>query len=89
VDEVTGVRWTGRVARIGEIRNTCSILVGKSERERHCLGYLDYVVSFLLKMGLKEVGYERAGQDKVHCWSLVNAAMKTLISRNVASFLTS
>jgi hypothetical protein len=28
------MRWAGHVARIGEMRNTCVILVGKTEGKR-------------------------------------------------------
>jgi hypothetical protein len=31
---IRSVRWAGRVARMGEMRNVCAILFGKSEWKR-------------------------------------------------------
>jgi len=51
------MRWSGHVARIGEIRGTCGVLVGKPEGKRS-LGRPRHI-----KMDLKKVGWEGNGLD--------------------------
>jgi hypothetical protein len=70
-------RWAGHVTRMGEKRNACKILVGKSEgkkpvgRPRH--RRLDNI-----KVELREIGgvvWTDLAQDGDHWRTLVNTAM--------------
>jgi hypothetical protein len=51
------MRWTGHVARMGEKRNACRLLVGKPEREgplrRPRRRWVDNI-----KMDLREIGWD-------------------------------
>jgi hypothetical protein len=52
------MRWAGHVARMGEKRNACRILVGKPEGD-HCerLRWMD-IIKMDLRCGLDEYGSE-------------------------------
>jgi hypothetical protein len=62
------MRWEGHVARIGEKRNVCRLLVGKPEgrrllgRPRH--GWIDNIKMDLLEMGLSVVDWIGLAQDR-------------------------
>jgi hypothetical protein len=55
------MRWAGQVARIGNMRNVCNILVGKPERKRP-LDRTRRRWEDNIRMGLEEIGWE-----DVHC----------------------
>jgi hypothetical protein len=72
------MKWARNVARMGEIRGVCRVLVGKPEgkrpRGRPCLRWGD------IKMDVREVGCEDmdridVAQDGVRWRVLVNAVM--------------
>ena len=46
------VRWEGRVARTGEKKNACRVLLGKPEGERK-LGIATRRWDYIIKIGLK------------------------------------
>jgi hypothetical protein len=50
------IRWAGHVARIGEKRNACRILVGKPEGKRP-LGRQTHRWVNNIKMDLREIGW--------------------------------
>jgi hypothetical protein len=51
------MRWAGHVARMGEKRNACRILVGKPERKR-ALGRPRRRWVDNIKMDLREIGWD-------------------------------
>jgi hypothetical protein len=55
------MRWAGHVARIGEMRNINSILVGKSEKRRP-LGRPKFRWEDNIMMDLREIGMEGVAQ---------------------------
>jgi hypothetical protein len=89
------MRWAGNITRMGEIRNTQSILSIKPE-ERRPLGKLrhrwkDNIRMDLreIKLGLEGVEWIHLAQD-VHQWRApVNMVMRFLIPYNAGSFLHS
>jgi hypothetical protein len=73
------VRWAGHVARMGEKRNTCRILVGKPEGKRP-LGRPRRRWVDNIKMDLREIGWDGVdwidmAQDGNHWRSLVNTVL--------------
>jgi hypothetical protein len=78
------IRWTGNVARIGEMRKVYNILVRKTERKSP-LGTPRCTRQNNIKMDLKEIPWE--GVDWIHLaqerdqWrALVNTVMKFRVS---------
>jgi hypothetical protein len=51
------MRWAGHVARIGEMRNVCKILVGKPEGKRR-FGRPSRRWEDNMRMNLGEIGWE-------------------------------
>ena len=73
------VRWAGHVARMGERRGECRVLVGKPEGKRP-LGRLRLRWEDNIKMDLQEVGCEGMdwidlAQDRGRWQALLNAVM--------------
>jgi hypothetical protein len=73
------IRWAGHVARIGEKRNVCWLLVGKPEGKRP-LGrprrtWIDNIKMDLLEIGLSVVDWIGLAQDTYRWRALVNAVM--------------
>jgi hypothetical protein len=56
------MRWAGHVARIGQKRNACRILMGKPE-ERRPLGRPRSRCVDNIKLDLKEIGWGWYGLD--------------------------
>jgi hypothetical protein len=56
------MRWAGHVARMGEGRNVCRVLVGKSEGKRQ-LGRPRHRWEDGIRMNLKETGWGVCGVD--------------------------
>jgi hypothetical protein len=87
------MRWTGHVARIGEGRGACKILVGRSEGRRP-LGRPRRRWEDNIKVDLQEVGWE--GMDWIELvydrdrWrALLNAVMNFRVSQNARNILAS
>jgi len=76
--------WAGHVARMGERRGACRILVGKHEGKRQ-LGRLPRRWEDNIKMGLQEVGcggmdWIELAQNRDRWRALVNAVMNLRVS---------
>ena len=87
------MRWAGHVARMGEKRCACSVLVAKTEGKRP-LGRSRRRWEDNIKMGLQEVGCGSMGssdlaQDRNRCRALVNAVMNLRVAYNEGNFLMS
>jgi hypothetical protein len=79
VIESRRVRWAGHVARMGEGRGVCMVLVGRSEGKRP-LGRPRRRWKDNIKMDLREIGIDGANwihlaQDRVRWRACVNAVM--------------
>jgi hypothetical protein len=73
------MRWAGHVARRGEKRNVCRLLVGKPEGKRP-LGrprrrWMDNIKMDLLEIGLNVVNCIGLAQDRYRWRALVNSVM--------------
>jgi hypothetical protein len=73
------MRWAGHVARMGEKRNVCRLLVGKPEGNRP-LGrprrrWIDNIKTDILEIGLNVVDLIRLVQDRYRWRALVNVVM--------------
>ena len=73
------MRWAGHVARMGESRGVCRVLVGKPDGKRP-LGRARRRWEDNIKMGLKEVGcgvmdWIELAQDRDRWWALVNTVV--------------
>ena len=73
------IRWAGRVARMGEGRDTYRVLVGKPEGKRP-LGRPKHRWEDNIKMEPQEVGcggmdWIELAQDRDRWWALMNAVM--------------
>jgi hypothetical protein len=73
------MRWTGHVARMGEIRNVYSLCVGKPEGkrllERPRRRWIDNVKMDLLEIVLNVVDWIGLAQDKYRWRALGNSVM--------------
>jgi hypothetical protein len=74
------MRWAGHVARTGEKRGVCRVLVGKPEGKR-ALGRRRRRWEDNIKMDLQEIGcgvmdWIELAQDRDRWWALVNVVMK-------------
>jgi hypothetical protein len=72
-------RWAGHVARMGEKRNVCRLLVGKPEGKRP-LGrprrrWIDNIKMDILEIGLSVVDWIGLAQDRSSWRALVNSVM--------------
>jgi hypothetical protein len=73
------MRWAAHVARMGEKRNVCRLLVGKPEgkrplgRPRH--RWIDNIKMDLLETGLSVVDWIGLAQDRYRWRALVNSVM--------------
>jgi len=73
------MRWVGHVARMGERRGVCRVLVGKPERKRP-LGsprprWEDNIKTDLQEVGCGGVDWIELAQDRNRWPTLVNAVM--------------
>jgi hypothetical protein len=73
------MRWAGHVARMGEKRNVCRLLVGKPEGKRP-LGrprrrWIDNIKMGLLEIGLNVEDWIGLAEDRYRWRALVNAVM--------------
>jgi hypothetical protein len=78
------IRWAGHVARMGEKRNVCRLLVGKPKGKRP-LGrprrrWMDNIKMDLLEIGLSVVDWIDLAQDRYRWRALVNAVMNLRVS---------
>jgi hypothetical protein len=73
------MRWVGHVARMGEKRNVCRLLVGKPEGKRPLgrsrLRWIDNIKMDLLEIGLNVVDWICLAQDRYRRRALVNSVM--------------
>jgi hypothetical protein len=73
------MRWAGHVARMGEVRGVCNILVGRPEGRRP-LGRPRRRWEDNIKMDLEEIGFGgvdwiHLAQDRDRWWALVKTVM--------------
>jgi hypothetical protein len=73
------LRWAGHVARMGEKRNVCGLLVGKPDGKRP-LGrprrrLIDNIKMDLLEIGVNVVDWIGLAQDRYRWRALVNSVM--------------
>jgi hypothetical protein len=76
---VTWMRWAGHVARMGEKRNACRLLVGKPEGTRP-LGrrrrrWVDNITMDLVEVGWGDVGWIGLNQARDRWRALVNSVL--------------
>jgi hypothetical protein len=73
------IRWAGHVARMGEVRNSYSILVGKPEGRRWLgrprRGWEDNIGMDVWEIGFGDVDCIYLAQDRDRWWVLVNTVM--------------
>jgi hypothetical protein len=87
------MRWAGHVVQMGEKRNACRILVGKSEGKRQ-LGRPRHMQVGNIKMDLREIGWDGldwidVAQDRDQWGALVNTVMKLQVPYIAWKFLSS
>jgi hypothetical protein len=74
------MRWAGHVARMGEKRNVCRLLVGKPEGMRPLgrprITWMDNMKMDLLEIGLSVLDWIGLAQDRYRWRALVNSVMK-------------
>jgi len=87
------MRWAGHVTHLGDMRNACGILTGKSEGKRP-LGIPRHRWEVHFRLDRRETGW--AGVDWIHltkdggqCWALVSTVMNLQVPQQVGNFLTS
>jgi hypothetical protein len=66
------MRWTGHVARVGEMRNVYKILVGKPERKRSKRRWEDNISIYLREIGWEGVDWMHLIQDMDHWQGVVS-----------------
>jgi hypothetical protein len=75
------MRWAGRVAFTGKMRNAYRILIGKpdySKRPRRV--WEDSVKMYLKEIVLGGVDWIHAAQDRSVWWAVVNAVMALFVA---------
>jgi hypothetical protein len=87
------MRWAGYVARMGEMRNACDILVGKYEVKR-ALGksrcrWEDNIGMDFTEIGWEGVDWIQLAQNRGQWRAVVNTVMKLQVPCKVGNFLTS
>jgi hypothetical protein len=87
------MRWAGHVARMGEKRNACRILVGKPE-EKRALGRPRRRWVDNTKVDLREIGWDGMewidlAQNRDQWRALVNTAMNLRVPQNGGKLLNS
>ena len=73
------MRWAGHIARMGERRDVCRVLVGKREGKRP-LGsprrkWEDNIKIDLQEVGCGGMGWIDLAQDRDRWWAFVNVVM--------------
>jgi hypothetical protein len=73
------MRWAGHVARMGEKRNACRLLVGKPEKKRPVgrprRGWLDNIRMDLAEVGWSDVDWISLAQGKDRWRAIVNSVL--------------
>jgi hypothetical protein len=72
--------WEWHVARTGEMRKVCKILVRKPEGKKRPVGrtrrrWKDSIRTDLREIGWKGVDWMRLAQDRDQWWAVVNTVM--------------
>jgi hypothetical protein len=77
------MRWAGHVARMGEKRNVCSLLVGKPEERRPLVRsrrkWVDNIRMDLGEMGWGDVDWIGLAKDRNRWRALVNSVLNLQI----------
>jgi hypothetical protein len=86
------MRWAGHVARKGEKRNACRLLVGKPERKRplgrpRCRG-VDNIRMHLREVGWGDVDWIGLAQDRNRWRAVVNSVLDLWVPRNAGKLLS-
>jgi hypothetical protein len=84
------MRWAGHVARMGEKRNLCGLLVGKPEGKRP-LGrprrrWIDNIKIDILEIGLNVVNWIGMVQDRYRWRALVNAVINLRVPKMLGNY---
>jgi hypothetical protein len=87
------IRWSGYVARMGEVRGAYNILVGRPEGRRP-LGrprrrWEDNIKMDLREIGFGDVDWIHLAQDRDRWRASVNTVMSLRVPKNAENFLTS
>jgi hypothetical protein len=80
------MRWAGHVARMGQKRNACRLLVGKSEGKRP-LGrprcrWMNNIRTDLAEVGWGDVDWIGLAKDRNRWRALVNSVLNLRVPRN-------
>jgi hypothetical protein len=73
------MRWTGHVARMGEMRKAFRLLVGKRPLERPRRKWVDNIRKDLGKVGWGDVDWIGLAQDRNRWSALVNSVLNLLV----------
>jgi hypothetical protein len=71
------MRWAGHVARMGEKRNACRMLMGKPLRGRRCSRW---IILDVIETGWDGKNWIDLAQDRNHWRTLVNTAIKLRVT---------
>jgi hypothetical protein len=78
-----GMRWVGHVARMGEGRGVCSVLVvrpeGKRPLGRSRLRWEDNIKMDVRETGIYGANWIQLAHDRVQWWAFVNTVMNLLV----------
>jgi hypothetical protein len=83
------MRWAGYMARMGEKRNVCMLLVGKPEGKRPLgrprRGWINNIKMDLLVIGVSVVDWIGLVQDRYRWRALVNSVIKLRVPQNAGN----
>ena len=85
------MRWAGHVARMGEKRGVCRVLVGKPEGKRPLgrpkRGWEDNIKMDFQEVGCGRVDWIELAQDRDRWRAFVSAVMNLRVSTKYGGFL--
>jgi len=81
ITKSSSIRWVGHVARVGKMRNSYKVLVGKLKRPlgRCRLRWKDDVKMDLQEIVLQDVNWTRLAQDRDQLSAFVNTVMTIIL----------